>query len=1105
MHRSVKWSFALLLGMICSFLPVSAQTRCSLPGPAVQGESVRVTVVDSVRHRLRVTYSARARGAGKLRVTFRPASSGEEAPGDTRTVLVDCGAVVTFEWEAPWETSDYQRIGDVSLELWERRVDRAGSPARQAHSIYAEVVKASVLHAGLDLDPARLSRWSELPPMGPAKEREAHLLNVPPVDTSWKFHVHVRGRVSYQDFYGDSIRGVPGLSVQLYWYDSLQPSAEVRPPHCPGETHVTDIDGYYSFDYEFRENQPTGQWGDEVRIKVGTVNDAAFSGDLGYAVTFPTRGKVPIHDMIDRNSWIDSNGVDIIYDANHGPALRYLYRAMQFAKTRLRFTPNQIRYYFKINDPDITVSYFHGPGSDGHGYDIGVPRIVFNLTPFSEVVYHEYGHFLEFNYERGIPYSGYHDQHWFTKETSAGLAWNEGWAEFICALTHDYWYAIEQPEHAELFNTYSEGHSPLYQFLDYSQSAFHLDRDRSKVEGVAACFLYSLFDDTPNRGPGYTGDNEDLGYDNGTLFRLIQNRYLSNGALRGSTQLEAYRDAVLNALSLTPSYAITYLYHRWSINMVHDYLMGIGGPETPATATNLRIGTNAAKRPVLVWDNNTEPSSIDRGQDGNSNVYTFNLQENQESGFVIYRKEIPSGWYWDGRDGRLDPAYRMIAVVGTNVTTYTDPGPFQRDKRYSYVVVAYNRGDASNPSGLAIPKAEAEFVAERNITIRSDHPDRCDAGAFLTPAEPLHLHVDTQIEIGSVHWLLDHQPAFILASGQSTGSLGLLNTYQDGMPVPVGQRFSIRCVVTDVDGVSDTSDAWYPQYAPLDSTSAIVQVLSAGAFVPDRTVRAGVEMLAFPGQKMPAVYPLRVRPTLSDGRYVVRLVGLPSGMMDLDAVKLYAVDHPVGGRLDGTARCGFGIYHHSSVNGDDSLDTTRAYERRPLPLAAAVHTAIGPVTSLLAELDGSSIPVSGTDSLVLQFEDTVGITNPDTLAHGDVDFLIEIVGGFIDTPPSSPMAEPVAAVPGGIAEEATDSIWMERASFGSGRRVIGYRLTRPGYVRLVLYDPTGRMVRVLEEGSLSSGSHAAILDDAELPSGGYLCTLETSRSGRRSIRVPILH
>lgn len=240
--------------------------------------------------------------------------------------------MVRFEWEVLWETSDYQRIGDVSLELRGRDVDRSSSPARQAHSIYAEVVNASVLHAELDLDSARLSRWSELPPMGPAKEREAHLLNIPPVDTSWKIHVHVKGRVAYKDFYSDSIHGVPGLSVQLYWYDSLQPSAEILPPNCPVETHVTDMEGYYSFDYEFRENQPAGRWGNEVRVKVGTVNDAAFSGDLGYAATYPTRRSVSIHDMIDRNSWVDSNGVNIDYDANHGPALRYLYRAMQFAK-----------------------------------------------------------------------------------------------------------------------------------------------------------------------------------------------------------------------------------------------------------------------------------------------------------------------------------------------------------------------------------------------------------------------------------------------------------------------------------------------------------------------------------------------------------------------------------------------------------------------------------------------------------------------------------------------------------------------------------------------------------------------------------------------------
>ncbi len=63
--------------------------------------------------------------------------------------------------------------------------------------------------------------------------------------------------------------------------------------------------------------------------------------------------------------------------------------------------------------------------------------------------------------------------------------------------------------------------------------------------------------------------------------------------------------------------------------------------------------------------------------------------------------------------------------------------------------------------------------------------------------------------------------------------------------------------------------------------------------------------------------------------------------------------------------------------------------------------------------------------------------------------------------------------------------------------VIDFALAEPGPVRLLVFDPRGRLVRTLVSASLAAGRHEAIWDGrndagASVASGAYLCRLETA-------------
>jgi hypothetical protein len=61
---------------------------------------------------------------------------------------------------------------------------------------------------------------------------------------------------------------------------------------------------------------------------------------------------------------------------------------------------------------------------------------------------------------------------------------------------------------------------------------------------------------------------------------------------------------------------------------------------------------------------------------------------------------------------------------------------------------------------------------------------------------------------------------------------------------------------------------------------------------------------------------------------------------------------------------------------------------------------------------------------------------------------------------------------------------------GTGR--VSYELTKPGNVRLVLFDITGRSVATLVNGRVEAGPHSTLLDAHQLRAGVYLLRLDAS-------------
>ncbi len=517
---------------------------------------------------------------------------------------------------------------------------------------------------------------------------------------TYNIKVRISGKIQYQPtFPPNTALGIPGVGVWLDWDYDNDPRTSYHPPGHSNDVPVTDMDGRYEFDFSFVSDRPAHHYSSKVRVYVNSVNDAAFDGDMGVGSQFPAYAYI---DISNETSNINSNTANIGgIDPLRGSALRYLYRARRFSIDELGYTPHQIRYYFRLNLRNISLGWFCVPDTiipgfsqwfpGCHGELITVPRIVFTGEPSSGLAYHEYGHFVEFD-KVGVQVYDKIDDHHFTLQTTDDIAWTEGWAQFYEAACHMFWYTKELPNLPEPTSSRDWGPKSSrrvsYQFLDHSQAILPntATTDRTKIEGAVACFLHSLWDDVTLRAPRYKGDNDDLSLPGSFLLERVRERWNVGGLLRASSHIESYKEALLGSLDSQKDASVIALYNSLVLR---------NGSAKPATCDLLSVSGNHGSR-SLSWNDNTAPNRLDWNYAG-KNYMKLDIEENNEQGFRIYRKQANSSW-----DGTLT-GYTHIGTVGSNIITWADNTNLTGGT-YSYVVTSYNA------SGNALPRAEASIT-----------------------------------------------------------------------------------------------------------------------------------------------------------------------------------------------------------------------------------------------------------------------------------------------------------------------------------------------------------------------------------------------------------
>lgn len=711
-HKSVcQYWLAFVSAGLLLFMQAALAQEHMLPPFALKDFTLASIAGDTAKATLKFT--AEMRGSGEVAVTLllpeivKPISDKIAIP----LGRVVRGQLITKEWEIPLPKDGYY-LAEIGLSFFPDETDEANKifTKYQSYPLYFEIKESKLASFSQSPDP-RFTRPTEEDQKEPNEHKPRAVpvpfdstkgdstrgkanINVIQGTASYNITVQISGRIRYTAAFGVT-KGVPDVGVYLDWDYDNNPNTGYTPYYGGNIQHVdydkTDNTGYYYFSFTFTGSQPANQYSPRIRVYANNANSAAFDGNLGNGAKFPVYHYI---DISSATTYVYSNTAHITVDANQGGALRHLHRAHQFSLNRLSFTPSQLRYYIKLNQSN---SFFCEPGGGCQdGSNINAPRIIFNRLPGSHLGYHEYGHFIEYAKVGFIPSTSYNQAHWFRKETEHVVAWREGWAEFYDAATHMYWYSVELPTLIEPTAFGDEGSVPhnLYQFLDASQGLLFTNRNNTRVEGAVACFFYSLWDGVALRASGYTGDNDDISYWGGFILDRLPERYNVLGQLIGPTHIEAYKNALLNALDGQ---------NDASVNALYGQIITRTSSARPATPTSLQVSGTSSSR-SLTWNDNTCPNSVIYTDEAGV-TSTYDLVENQETGFRVYRKATSGSW-----DGTLN-GYSLVATVGANITNWTDNAYLTGS--HSYVVVAYNSG------GNSLPKAEftATYTPPLSVTI----------------------------------------------------------------------------------------------------------------------------------------------------------------------------------------------------------------------------------------------------------------------------------------------------------------------------------------------------------------------------------------------------
>ena len=961
---------------------------------------------------------------------------------------------------------------------------------------------------------------------------------------------------------GSFFRGVPNVFVALYW--DMGHGRNIYGPDGKFHYVTTDLNG----NFELTITVPRNYNLSAPLYRPFTV--------IALASTFNEACK----DIDDHNWFAEELSRQVIIDVNsdnvevqmgvvsvdpfQGNIVRGLTRARLFALNDLQV--NHKRIYYEM-DTEEDNNYFRHPNW-WNPFDDDEPHIVFNNAPFVINSYHEYGHYVHWNqatrYNGDYP-NGSCSSHDWDEVTNQFCAITEGWAEFFAAACYMYWLGEENPALRDPQRSASKGETDTH-FPDVGERSIP-DNNIGTNEGAVATFIYSLWDGIPydNYGTGsqaqarttgssepYFGDNEDLGSPCGYPGRLLVEsmRDVDNYA----NYFASYSREVANRIrALYPS---TMYYHGQSFDHLF-YAMAIGTPEAknPATATELHV---AAYYPSalaidqwrrLDWRDNTEPLYVKYLATDKQGSETIDLQENNEYGFLIYRKPLnfvnrrPGiAPYWCEKvyivDGRIDPSYQLIAIVPANQTTYIDQEVVPAGE-YSYVVVAHSdfgtAGPYSLPSAIptsiSIPKTSyVVTVQRRGIDIRYPvdwHDFNCAELEEIQPGSSIDIYIDidkSEFADPTFTWLAENVPPFIGLSGTTSDTLSISSSWYSLYGLDSLQAFRVRCVVADTIS-SDTSAYYYPFVHPLDSLFYRPVLVDVSQGSNDTIPVSGglYDYALYPEDGMDIIRPIALDTSTTRFGDTLKLsiTGNAMGNLIIDSYSLYEMRYPEGGRVTGTPYCGYRVDMDSLITEaelliscDSILQKRQFFAMTPWCFYEATHSTQGNVSEMLESNDGVVVNLTHLDTLSITFVrngtcDTT-LNAFDTLTYADSmeltwpSQIFQGMRGFF-VPQQGSSGSIISSTDHSVHEESpvSDMSVTVAPNPSSGQAMLSYNNTIAGNVKIELLSSLGSQLGLLWDGWQDKGVCYMRLNLQDIANGTYFVRISANGQHKAYTTVTI--
>lgn len=297
--------------------------------------------------------------------------------------------------------------------------------------------------------------------------------------------LHVSGTWEFRNEDGTADIGIKLAKVELHEMDG--------PIDHLLETFYCDDQGEFDFPTIPNDDGLIGEDGLDIYLKIIAENQvvSVTSGIVG--------------DIFEISYWSRYPNTGTIYNIESGEHVYNLVVTDDKRGAWNIFNTIVEGHEFLLGEVSYDASHMniYWPRSDTY-YDPLITNAIFLLSGDewdSDVVLHEYGHFIMDNVYLIGPWTGWRNKHTWMQRVHPGLAWSEGWADFFQGI------AQNDPQYIDA------GTSPGAEFNLESPNIINLNSDPQggrDVEGAVAGILWDIVDSTNENGDGLTMSFSDV-------------------------------------------------------------------------------------------------------------------------------------------------------------------------------------------------------------------------------------------------------------------------------------------------------------------------------------------------------------------------------------------------------------------------------------------------------------------------------------------------------------------------------------------------------------------------------------------------------------------